>query len=246
MNRKYALKVVPSTPLSKECPDCSFVEWGERSGLNTAELKRFCSLVEHRRPRKSGELLYRAGSALGVLYVIYSGFSKTIINDGQGHEQITGFSMPGDLIGLDAIATGKHQCTTVALEDSRLCGMSFADLQTLIQEIPALQRHFHRSMGAEITRDHGMMMLLGAMRAEQRAAMFLLNLSRRFALRGRSATRFRLPMTRQEIGNYLGLQLETVSRAFSHLADAGLLVIDYKDFEITDPEGLQLLLQGKR
>lgn len=123
--------------------------------------------------------------------------------------------------------------------------MVFADLEQLNREIPALQHHFHQTMGAEITRDHGMMLLLGAMRAEERVAMFLLNLSRRFALRGRSETRFRMPMSRQEIGNYLGLQLETVSRAFSHLASKQLIVIHNKEVEITNLEGMQQILRNQ-
>jgi CRP/FNR family transcriptional regulator len=123
--------------------------------------------------------------------------------------------------------------------------MAFADLEQLNREDQALQRHFHQTLGVEITRDHGMMLLLGAMRAEERVAMFLLNLSRRFALRGLSETRFRMPMTRQEIGNYLGLTLETVSRAFSHLAGERLITIDNKEVEIRNIDRLQQLLQGK-
>lgn len=245
MNTKISINVAPPAPLSHKCPDCGFIDWGQRANLSMGELKRFCDRIEHRRLRKNHEHLHRAGTALGVLYVIKSGFVKTIISDGNRHEQITGFSMPGDLVGMDAIATGKHQCSTIALEDSSLCGMAFEDLEQLNREIPALQRHFHQTMGAEITRDHGMMMLLGAMRAEERVAMFLLNLSRRFALRGRPETRFRMPMTRQEIGNYLGLQFETVSRAFSHLASAELIAIDHKEVEIKSMERLQQLLQSR-
>jgi len=245
MNRKSATRVASPKPLSEDCPDCGFIDWGRGANPSTDEMRRFCGRIEHRRLRKHREYLHRAGTTLGVLYVINSGFVKTIISDGNGHEQITGFSMPGDLIGMDAIATGKHQCSTVALEDSSLCGMAFLDLELLNREIPTLQHHFHQTMGAEITRDHGMMLLLGAMRAEERVAMFLLNLSRRFALRGRSGTRFRMPMTRQEIGNYLGLQLETVSRAFSQLANAQLIAVDNKEVEIKSVERLQQVLQSQ-
>lgn len=243
MNKKTALHAVLPVPMAGECPDCSFIDWGRRADFSSDELQRFCDRIEHRRLKKNHEYLHRAGSALGVLYVINSGCVKTLINDGKGHEQITGFLMPGDLVGMDAIATGKHQCSTIALEDSSLCGMAFADLEQFNREIPALQSLFHRTMGAEITRDHGMMLLLGAMRSEERVAMFLLNLSRRFGLQGRSAARFRMPMSRQEIGNYLGLQLETVSRSFSHLASAQLINIDNKEVEIKNMAGLQQVLQ---
>ena len=183
--------------------------------------------------------MHRSGTALVSLYVINSGFLKASINDNNGHEQITGFFMPGDLVGMEAIATGKHQCNTTALEDSSLCGIVFASLEQLNREIPSLQRDFNQTLGAEINRDHGMMLLLGAMRAEERVAMFLLNLSRRFAIRGRSGTCFHLPMTRQEIGNYLGLTLETISRAFSHLVDLGFIVTRGKDIKTRDAARLQ-------
>jgi CRP/FNR family transcriptional regulator len=245
MNKKNSVSPAQSAPLSLECPGCGFIDWAQRGMLSAGDMRRFCDRIEHRRMRKNHEHLHRAGAALVALYVINSGFVKTIISDGNGHEQITGFSMPGDLVGLDAIATGKHQCSTIALEDSSLCGMAFADLEQLNREDQALQRHFHQTLGVEITRDHGMMLLLGAMRAEERVAMFLLNLSRRFALRGLSETRFRMPMTRQEIGNYLGLTLETVSRAFSHLAGERLITIDNKEVEIRNIDRLQQLLQGK-
>jgi CRP-like cAMP-binding protein len=131
--------------------------------LSAGDMRRFCDRIEHRRVRKNHEHLHRAGAALGALYVINSGFVKTIISDGNGHEQITGFSMPGDLVGLDAIATGKHQCSTIALEDSSLCGMAFADLEQLNREDQALQlrgvgrrerarRRDRRSRNAELRR----------------------------------------------------------------------------------------------
>lgn len=245
MNNKGSINIARPAPQSHKCPDCGFIDWGRRGNFSAVDLQRFCDRIEHRRLRNKHEYLHRAGTALSALYVINSGFVKTIISDGNGHEQITGFSMPGDLVGLDAIATGKHQCSTIAIEDSSLCGMAFADLEQLNREIPASQHHFHQTMGVEITRDHGMMLLLGAMRAEERVAMFLLNLSRRFALRGRSETRFRMPMTRQEIGNYLGLQLETVSRAFSHLASEQLIAIANKEVEIKCVERLQRVMQGR-
>lgn len=244
MNSKTSINAALPAAQTHKCPDCCFVDWGRQIDFSADDLQHFCERIEHRRLKTKHEYLHRAGTALSALYVINSGFVKTIISDGNGHEQITGFSMPGDLVGLDAIATGKHQCSTIALEDSSLCGMAFTDIEQLNREIPALQHHFHQTMGAEITRDHGMMLLLGAMRAEERVAMFLLNLSRRFARRSRSETRFRMPMTRQEIGNFLGLQLETVSRAFSHLASEKLIVIDNKEVEIKNIEGLQRVMQG--
>lgn len=231
-------------PLFRDCPDCGFTGWSKRARLSANESRSFGDRIEHRRLKKHHEILHRAGTALVSLYVINSGFLKTSISDSNGREQITGFFMPGDLVGMEAIATGKHQCNTTALEDSSLCGIAFADLEQLNREIPALQHEFNRTLGAEITRDHGMMLLLGAMRAEERVALFLLNLSRRFAIRDRSSTCFHLPMTRQDIGNYLGLTLETVSRTFSHLDNLGLITIHGKDVEINNVEHLQQILSN--
>lgn len=196
-------------------------------------------IIEHRRPLRRNEHLHRAGSALKSLYATHSGFLKTSITANDGREQVVGFSMTGELLGMDAIGTGMHQCDTVALEDSSLCGMRYADLEKLGHAIPALQNHFHRMMGAEITREHGIMLLLGAMCAEERIATFLLNLSKRLFARGYSGTSFRLPMTRQDIGSYLGLKLETVSRVFSYFNDLQLISVNSKSIRIESMAKLQ-------
>jgi CRP/FNR family transcriptional regulator len=228
--------------LLDDCPDCGFIGWARRAGLSVMESRQFANRIEHRRPRQPHEFVHRAGSALSSLYVIHSGFLKTSVTDGNGREQITGFAMPGDLVGMEAIATGLHQCNTIAIEPSSICGMRFADFEHLGAVMPALQHHFHRTMGAEIARDHGMMLLLGAMRADERVTMFLLHLSRRFAARGRPDARFHLPMSRHDIGNYLGLKLETVSRVFSQLHDAGLISARGKNIELLDMARLHALI----
>ena len=243
------LRIVPGIrpdPLFDDCTDCGLLAWGVAACLTATESADFARRIEHRRARKTHELLHRAGAMLTSLYVIRSGFMKSSVAGSSGREQITGFLMPGDLIGMDAIATGRHQCSTIALEDSIVCGIVFADFEQLAHDIPALQQHFHQSLGREITRDHGMMMLLGAMRAEERVAAFLLNLSRRLAARGLPDHRFHLPMGRQDIGNYLGLTLETVSRAFSHLSAKGLIAIAFKEVEILDAAALHNIARSNR
>jgi CRP/FNR family transcriptional regulator len=222
-----------------DCQNCGFISWCLPADLTLREAKRFNDRIMHRRPIRRNEYLHHAGSVLTSLNVINSGFLKTSITNGGGHEQITGFSMSGELVGMDAIGATRHQCNTVALEDSHLCGIAFSDFEQLTSDIPALQQRFHRAMGAEITRDYGIMLLLGGMRAEERIAMFLLNMSKRFAARGYSGVHFRLPMTRYEIGNYLGLKLETVSRGFSHLDDIQVIAINGKDIEIKNLAQLQ-------
>jgi CRP-like cAMP-binding protein len=156
---------------------------------------------------------------------VRSGFFKTDVLIEDGRDQVTGFQMTGELLGLDGISSEIHTCNAIALEDSEVCAIPFSHLEGLSRQIHTLQHHFHKVMSREIVRDHGVMMLLGTMRAEERLAAFLLNLSQRFKARGYSPAEFNLRMSRDEIGSYLGLKLETVSRAFSHFQEEGLLAV---------------------
>lgn len=221
------------------CLNCGLLLWCLPACLNLQERARFDCFVEHQRPIKRDGYLHRAGSDFKSLYAIRNGFLKTSIMDDEGREQVGGFHMASDLTGMDAISSGKHLCDAVALEDSDVCGISFIDLERLNREISSLQRHFHRMMSSEIVREHGIMFLLGSMRAEERLAMFLLNLSKRYAARGYSATHFRLRMTREDIGSYLGLKLETVSRMLSKFQKDQLIVVQNKNIEIKSLHGLQ-------
>ncbi len=198
------------------------------------EMQRLDALTSLKRAFRRGEYLFRGGERLRSLYAIRTGFFKTQILHQDGREQVTGFQMPGEIIGLDGISADAHTCDAVALEDSEICEIPFDRLEELSREIPGLQRHLHKIMSREIVRDQGIMMLLGSMRAEERLAAFLLNLSQRFSARGYSANSFHLRMTRQEIGSYLGLKLETVSRTLSHFQEHGLLNVRVREVEIMD------------
>jgi CRP/FNR family transcriptional regulator len=196
-------------------------------------------MVNRRRPIRRGDYLYRAGTVLESLHAIRTGFMKSSVLHEDGREQVAVFHMMGDLMGLDAISTGQHLCDAVALEDSEICEIPLAALEQLSRDIPSLQQHFHRIMSREIVRDHGVMLLLGTMRAEERLAAFLLNLSQRFAARGYSPSEFHLRMTREEIGSYLGLKLETISRALSRFQEEGLLDVRTKRVKILDLDALR-------
>jgi CRP/FNR family transcriptional regulator, anaerobic regulatory protein len=198
------------------------------------EMQRLDALTSLKRAFRRGEYLYRSGERFRALYAIRTGFFKTQVLHEDGREQVTGFQMPGEIIGLDAICSDAHTCDAVALDDSEICEIPFDRLEELSREIPGLQRHLHKIMSREIVRDQGIMMLLGSMRAEERLAAFLLNLSQRFSARGYSASSFHLRMTRQEIGSYLGLKLETVSRTLSHFHEYGLLNVRVREVEIMD------------
>ncbi|QNM98878.1 helix-turn-helix domain-containing protein [Chitinimonas koreensis] len=187
---------------------------------------------------RRGKTLCLAGDAFKELYAIRSGCFKTCIVSEDGREQVTAFYMAGDLIGLDAIQTGWHGTTAIALEDSQVCALPFARLQQACRELPGLQQRLLGAMSSEIARSYGVSLLLGNMRAEERVAAFLLDLSHRLAERGYSPAEFHLRMTREEIGSYLGLKLETVSRAFSKFQEMGWIGVQNKHVRLLDRAGL--------
>jgi CRP/FNR family transcriptional regulator len=232
-----------STPERKvACASCGLRELCLPVGFSEAELARLDGLVARKRAVRRGELLYHTGEPFTAFYAVRTGFFKTRTSCEDGREHVTGFQMAGELLGLDGLGSDAHTCDAVALEDSQVCVILYAQLERLSHEFTELQRQFHRIMGREIVRDHGVMLLLGSMRAEQRLAVFLLNLSRRLEARGFSASALILRMTREEIGTYLGLKLETVSRCFSKLQDDGVLGVRHRHVEILDMAALQALV----
>jgi CRP/FNR family transcriptional regulator len=224
------------------CSSCNLRELCLPGGVCVDELERMETIVYARRRLKRGESLFCAGDEFRAIYAIRSGFFKTSLNDGEGREQVTGFFMGGELMGMEGVGTGRYSGNAIALQDSEVCVLPFNLVEELAREIPTLQRHLHSVLAREIVRDHGVMMLLGSMRAEQRLATFLLGLSKRFLRRGYSASDFHLRMTREELGSYLGLKLETVSRLFSQFQKDGLIAVEQKHVRILDIAGLERLL----
>ena len=239
---KIARRANPQLVLAElkvACATCNLRELCLPAGLTSAEMEQIDAMVNLRRKIKRGEALYRAGQVFDAIYAIRSGFFKSRVTYEDGRDQVIGFSMAGELLGMDGIGQGMHNCDAVALEDSEVCSIPFAHLEELAQKVDGLQRHFHKMMSREIVRESGVMMLLGVMRSEERIAAFLLNLSQRLAVRGYSPVEFNLRMTREELGSYLGLKLETVSRAFSKFHNDGLIDVDQKLVRILDVEGLK-------
>jgi CRP/FNR family transcriptional regulator len=193
----------------------------------------------HRVPR--GDTLYRSGDVFSSLYAVRLGHFKTVFEQGPAAKQIIGFQMSGDILGMEGIGAARHQCASVAIEDSEVCEIPYSRLEALLTELPTLQAHFHRMMSREINREHRVMLLLGSMAADQRVAAFLLNLSRRYETRGFSSTHFLLRMTREEIGNYLGLTIESVSRVFSRFKRNGWIEGSPRDIRLLDRPALQAL-----
>ncbi len=197
------------------------------------------TLVQERVRVHKGETLYRMGEPLTAVYAIRFGTLKTHVTMEDGRTQITGFHLPGEVVGLDGLGEMQHASDATALEDTEVCVVRFDDLQSLSGTLPSLQQQFLRLMSKEISQDQIMLITLGSMRAEERLAAFLVNMSERLSMRGYSSSEFVLRMSREEIGSYLGLKLETVSRLFSRFAEAGLIQIRQRHVKLVDMEGIR-------
>jgi CRP/FNR family transcriptional regulator len=225
------------------CASCNFREFCLPAGTCAEDLARIENVVYARRRVKRGEALFNAGDDFKTIYAVRSGFFKSSVADGEGREQVTGFYMGGELLGMEGVGSGRYHATAVALEDSEVCVLPYALIENMARDLPSLQRQLNAILAREIVRDHGVMMLLGSMRAEERLAAFLLNLSKRFTARGFSRSEFNLRMTREEMGSYLGLKLETVSRVFSAFQKSGLIDVQQKHVRIRDIAGLEQVLR---
>ncbi len=228
--------------LQASCAACNLRELCVPGGISSDDLAQLDPLVATRRRIRRGETLFRVGDVFDSLYAVRSGFFKTRLTSEDGRDQVTGFQMPGELLGLDGVATEAHSVDAVALQDSEVCVLQFADLERIARDFSPLQHQLHRVMSREIVREHGVMVLLGSMRAEERVAAFLLNLSKRFETLGYSPHEFILRMTREEIGSYLGLKLETVSRTLSRFQSEGLIEVSNKQVRLLDLPALKKLL----
>ena len=228
-----------SNAIRVACSNCNLRELCMPLGLSQDELDRIDDLVASRRRIKRGTSLFRNGDKFTSLYAIRTGFFKTCITSEDGRDQVTGFQMAGEVIGLDGIVNDHHTCDAIALEDAEVCVMPFDRIEELSREIHGLQRHVHKIMSREIVREHGVMLLLGSMRAEERLAAFLLNLVQRLHARGFSQSELVLRMTREEIGSYLGLKLETVSRTFSKFVEEGIVEVKQRHVRIVNADALK-------
>ena len=205
------------------CRDCGFYQIGLSMGLDSAETKLLDYYVKRKRMLKRGQILYRVDEELTCVYAIRSGSVKTCISTGDGRLQITGFHIPGELLGLNAIDEKRHNCEAMALETTSVCEISLDCFEELARQIPSVHYQMLRMMSKEIKHNQGLMLLLGKKNAEERLATFLLTLSQRFAMRNYSATQFNLSMSRGDIGNYLGLAEETVCRILARFQEEGLI-----------------------
>lgn len=213
--------------------------------LEANQIDELENIIERGRPLRKGEYLYRANDPFTSVYAVRAGAIKcySITNDGK--EQVTGFYLPGEVLGMDGISKHRHTSAAKALETSAICEIPFENLGDLSTRIPSLQRHFFQLMSQEIAHDQELITLLSKNSAEQRIAALLLSISSRQARRKLSATSFRLPMSRTDIGNYLGLTVETVSRVFSRFQKLELIAVDNKEVTLLDPEALRSMVEGE-
>jgi len=244
MPKKAGNNVINLSSIKAACKDCTLSELCLPLGLNDAEVGALDKAIKRRRMLKKGELLYRFGDPLRSLYAVKCGAVKTTGLMEDGRAQVTGFYLPGELLGFDAINADEHPCSAEALEATEVCEIPFPDLELLAMQVPGLQHQLFKIMSREIVHEEQHLMMLGRMTAEERLATCLLSFSRRQARLGQSANKLHLSMSRQDIGDYLGLALETVSRLFSRFQEEGAISVQGRNIELLDKDCLKQLANG--
>lgn len=216
------------------CGNCSVAKLCLPGGLSESEIDKMEEVAEQKRLLHTKDYLFRAGDHFTGLYAVRSGSFKSVVVAANGDSQVTGFTFPGEILGLDAYKGKTHTSYAEALETSTVCMLPFDKLESLAQKIPVLQRHMYSIFSEEIQQENEILLLLGKRSADMRMAAFLINLSSRYSQRGYSASRFHLSMPRSDIANYLGITLETVSRLLTRLQKNGVIRVSQREVEITD------------
>lgn len=221
------------------CSGCALHHLCIPAGIDQADFDKLGAAIRGVRSVRRGQPLYRMGDTFRSLYSVRAGSFKSMVMHRDGREHVTAFHLVGETLGVDGICTNRHAFDVIALEDSLACIMPFDLIELLCREVASVQRHVHKIMSAEIVRESGLLMLLASMSADERLAAFLLNISARLQRAGYSPAEFHLRMTREEMGNYLGLQLETVSRSLSKFQKTGFIEVNGKQIHIVDRRGLE-------
>ena len=234
-------KVISFETIRVACKNCSLSQLCLPVGLPPEDVERLDNIVKRSRPLHRGDHLFRIGERFRSLYVVKTGSVKTFAPSEEGGEQVLGFHLPGEIIGLDAIEKNCHACSAKVLETSAICEIPFQRFEELSSSMPTLQHQMYKLLSKEIGHDTEMLLLLGKRSADERLAAFLVSMSKRLSKRGLSPTDFYLSMSRHEIGNYLGLAVETVSRLFTRFQDEGLLAVDRKHVQVLNMGALEIL-----
>lgn len=231
-----AATIVDLDHLRRSCGQCSLRQLCLPAGIGSEGIARLDELVKRRLQRQRGQRLFQVGDALDNIYVARTGSFKTTTLTEDGEQQVIGFHLPGELIGLDALGDGQHRCDAEALEDAQVCEVPMRDLQLVATQVPGLQQQLMKVLGRSMGRDQDHMEMLGRRQASERVMLFLHSLSERFEALGQDGSTIRLPMSRSEIASYLGLVVETVSRSFGKLQEDGLIAVRGRDVRVVEPE----------
>lgn len=210
-------------------------------GLSQSEIDNISKVVKARKTLQRGDFIYREGDRFRGIMAVKSGSAKLVANDNQGNEHILHILLPGELLGFDGLADEKHGCAAIALETMTFCMLPNEQMDHLFQQLPGLTREMFRHTGEKVLQDRNQL-VLSKRPAEERLAYFLLNLSERLHKRGFSPSEFKLTLTRQEIGNHLGLALETVSRLLKKFQDDQWILVDNRFIQIKDQSALRRVL----
>lgn len=237
-------QVIDFSKIKVSCSDCNLHELCLPRGLEMEDLQELERLIKRTHPLQTGEYLFRAGQEFENIYALRSGSVKLNLMDEQGNDQILGFYFPGEILGLDAIHNKRHQCSAVALETSSYCAFPFSDLSEICQSVPELQNQLFRLMSRELSHENELLLTIGTKNAEERLATFLITLSSRFHRLGYSSREIKLSMSRQEIANYLGLTIETVSRIMSRFQREEVIGVNRKQVHIKNIDALRDLSTG--
>jgi len=233
--------IISISKLQTNCQKCSLKSLCLPQGLVGVQIQMYENIVRQLPPMEGKHCLYRKGDKFVNLYVVRSGCVKRFHSSQDGTEQIIGFSFPGELLGMDAIGTGYYSESAVTLDTTAVCKLQYSRFEELCEEIPGLVKQVLKMAGQELAGEHDLRLSISTKASEERLAMFFSSLSTRFKLLGYSPYEFMLPMSRRDIGNYLGMAFETVSRALKILVNQGLIEINRKSVKINDPDGLKIL-----
>lgn len=230
--------------IKASCADCNLKGLCLPISMDISDIDRLDRIIQRTRPIRAGDYLYHSGDPFKSIFAVRSGSVKTYMVDEDGVEQVTGFYLPGEVLGFDGVGSRTHTCNVVAMETSSVCEIPFERLEELSLQIPILQHHLFQLMSRQIENDHQMMLTLGKKNAEGRIATLLLSLSQRYARRNFSSTAMRLPMSRMDIGNFLGLTIETVSRTLSRLQKEDVISVNGREIVIKNRERLDQLCRS--
>jgi len=222
--------------LRRSCSSCGLYELCLPAGIDAADLERLDMAVRDKRVLARGEQLFRQGDTFHSLYVVRSGSMKTVIEDANGEQQVLAFHLPGEIVGVDAMANDSHQCAAEALERTSICELPYPQLQRVLTDVPGLLRQLMRVVSREVASEQHHLVTMGRQQAQERLAIFLRSLSERYGVLSRDTVTLTLTMSRYDIANYLGLVVETVSRLFTKMEAAGVLTVSRKTIVILRPD----------